>query len=95
VIDEIVVRMRLEEVEGGHVSVGVFAGPDEGHLGKCGTIVFRIEEWEALRDGKSRFQVKMIRGKTPASPWHLADMFRGLQYDLLEYANLATTKRSL
>lgn len=95
-MDQIVVRMRLEEAEGIHVTVGVFAGPDEDHLGRCGTITFRFEEWEALRKGKGRFQVKMLREMPVVFPWSITNYpIYTLQYDLLEYANLATTKRSL
>lgn len=33
---------------GGHAHVRVFAGKDFDHLAKCGSLVFRLEEWAAL-----------------------------------------------
>jgi hypothetical protein len=38
------IRSRHEQ-KGGHIHVRVFSGPDESHLGKCGDLVFREDEW--------------------------------------------------
>jgi len=37
------------ELRGGHVHVAVFSGPDRDHLGKCGDLVMRKEEWLEFR----------------------------------------------
>ena len=34
------------ELLGGHVHIAVFSGPDKDHLGKCGDLVMRAEEWD-------------------------------------------------
>lgn len=33
------------ELLGGHVHIAVFSGKDRDHLGKCGDLVMREEEW--------------------------------------------------
>jgi hypothetical protein len=33
------------ELLGGHVHIAVFSGKDRDHLGKCGDLVMRAEEW--------------------------------------------------
>src|SRR5262245_9072535 len=38
------------ETAGGHVHCRLFAGRHEGALGKCGTFVMRIEEFESFVD---------------------------------------------
>lgn len=38
------------ELRGGHVHIAVFSGPDRDHLGKCGDLVMRAEEWPEFRD---------------------------------------------
>lgn len=37
------------ELRGGHVHIAVFSGPDKDHLGKCGDLVMREEEWPEFR----------------------------------------------
>ncbi len=37
-------------IQGAHVRVRAFAGPDETHRAYCGGLMFRPEEWERLRE---------------------------------------------
>lgn len=41
------IKVRHELV-GGHVHVGVWMGRHANAIGKCGTLTFRAEEWDAL-----------------------------------------------
>jgi hypothetical protein len=34
------------ELLGGHVHIAVFSGADRDHLGKCGDLVMRADEWD-------------------------------------------------
>jgi hypothetical protein len=43
------VKMIVRESNPVHVRVAVYAGEAERTLGSCGTLVFRREEWAALR----------------------------------------------
>jgi len=38
------------ETLGGHVHMRLFAGKQEGGLGKCGDLTMRIDEFEAFRN---------------------------------------------
>lgn len=37
------------KVGGGHTWVQLFAGPDADHLGKCGEVTMRNEEWAIFK----------------------------------------------
>lgn len=37
------------ELRGGHVHIAVFSGKDKDHMGKCGDLVMRKEEWPEFR----------------------------------------------
>lgn len=41
-------KVRTEQV-GPHVRVRFFAGPDDGHLALCGSLLMRPDQWRALR----------------------------------------------
>jgi hypothetical protein len=41
-------KFRVENDEGLHVTVGVFAGTRPGSRGKAGSLTFRREEWDEL-----------------------------------------------
>jgi hypothetical protein len=38
------------ELLGGHVHIAVFSGKDRDHLGKCGDLVMREEEWPEFKE---------------------------------------------
>lgn len=42
------VHLRAEQQNGGHTTVGVFIGRNEGSRGKSGTIIVRNDEWLAI-----------------------------------------------
>lgn len=41
---------RVDEDNGYHVWVTVFAGPDEQHRAHCGQLTFRAAEWADFQD---------------------------------------------
>ncbi len=43
---------------GGHVHCRLFAGPQEGALGKCGDLVFREDEFELFKQSSSFIQFR-------------------------------------
>jgi len=91
-MDQVVVRMRLEKTEGIHVRVGIFAGLDEDHLGKCGVVTFGLAEWEALRDGDAVFEVKRLVN-APKPGWSLTT--QGLEHDILTYGSVFVSRRGV
>ena len=52
------------EVRGGHVHVRVFCGTHEAALGKCGNLVYRVEEFDILRPGLERHGIQFMEEKT-------------------------------
>ena len=98
VVDQVLMRMRLEKTDGGLVTVGIFIGADEDDFGKCDQIGLQREEWLAFREGKARFQVKVL-GEMPGNKWYLEDRITSerpsLKCSMLDYLNVGYEKRSL
>lgn len=97
-IDQIIVRLRLEKVEGVLVTIGIFTGADEDNLFRVGEFELQREEWVALREGKGRFQVKLLE-EMPDSEWYLEGRIMTeqspLKYSMLDYLDVGYGKRSL
>lgn len=60
--------------KGGHVHIGVFAGPDRENRAKAGDIVLRVEEWAVVREALTRRDAKGLVTIEVADPVPTVDV---------------------